>query len=171
MATHPREARVTLPSDREVCVTRAFRAPARLVYEAYTKPELVQRWLLGPPGWEMTVCEMDVRPGGQFRWRWRSDEDGSEFGFRGEFVEVEPGTRIQHTQIYEPGDVGGTMGEDQESLITVTFSESDGITTVTSVMDFGSKEGRDAAMSTGMTDGMEMSYQNLDALLQERSGG
>lgn len=165
------KAQVELPSDREVRVTRAFRAPARLVYEAYTNPELVRRWLLGLPGWEMTVCEMDVRLGGAFRWRWRSDEDGSEFGFHGEYTEVEPPTRIQHTEIYEPGDVGGTMGEDQESLITVTFSESDGVTTMTSVMDFGSKEGRDAAMSTGMTDGMEMSYQNLDALLAERSEG
>jgi uncharacterized protein YndB with AHSA1/START domain len=71
-------------------VVRDFNAPRALVYEACTKPELMQRWLLGYPGWAMPVCEMDVRPGGGFRWRWRSDADGSEFGFHGRFLEVDP---------------------------------------------------------------------------------
>ena len=82
------KAQVTLPSDREVLVTRQFNAPRDLVYKAYTTPALVQRWLLGPPGWSMPVCEMDVRVGGKFLWRWRNDEDGKEFGFHGEFREV-----------------------------------------------------------------------------------
>ena len=68
------KAQVTLPSDREVKVTRAFKRPAT-VYRTYTEPGLVQRWLLGPPGWSMPVCEMDVRVGGRYRWRWRSDTD------------------------------------------------------------------------------------------------
>jgi uncharacterized protein YndB with AHSA1/START domain len=84
------KAQVTLPSEREVKVTRSFRAPRALVYRAYTEPELVRRWLLGPPGWSMPVCEMDVRVGGRFRWLWRSDENGSEFGFSGTFREVQP---------------------------------------------------------------------------------
>jgi uncharacterized protein YndB with AHSA1/START domain len=88
------KAQVALPSDREVKVTRTFRARRQLVYEAYTKPELVRRWLLGPPGWTMPVCEMDVRPGGKYRWRWRSDEDGKEFGFHGEFREVSPPEKL-----------------------------------------------------------------------------
>lgn len=158
-------AKITLPSDREVCVTRSFKAPRALVYKAYTTPELVQRWMLGPPGWTMPVCEMDVRVGGKFRWRWRNDSDGNEFGFHGEFREVEPGVRLAHTELYDPGDVGGNMGESGEAMIVVEFAESAGVTTVTSRMDFGSKHARDAAMSTGMTDGMEMSYQQLDALL------
>ena len=79
-------AQVSFPSDRVVEVTRSFRAPRALVYEAYTTPELLKRWLLGPPGWTMPVCEMDVRAGGAYRWRWRSDEDGSEFGFHGTFL-------------------------------------------------------------------------------------
>jgi uncharacterized protein YndB with AHSA1/START domain len=161
------KAKVTLPSDREVCVTRAFKAPRALVFEAYTRPELVRRWMLGPPGWSMPVCEMDVRVGGKFRWRWRDDADGKEFGFHGEFREVEPGVRLVHTELYDPGDVGGSMGESGEALISVEFSEAAGLTTVTSRMDFGSKQARDAAMSTGMTDGMEMSYQKLDALLRQ----
>jgi uncharacterized protein YndB with AHSA1/START domain len=159
------KAQVSLPSDREVKVTREFDAPRDLVYRAYTEPQLVQRWLLGPPGWKMPVCEMDVRPGGRYRWRWRSDEGGAEFGFHGEFLEVSPPARIVNTEFYDPGDVGGDMGEG--ALITVTFTEKGGVTTLTSLMDFKTKAARDAAMSTGMTDGMEQSYQLLDRVLAE----
>jgi uncharacterized protein YndB with AHSA1/START domain len=164
---HAHKAQVSTPSDREVVVTRSFDAPRSLVFEAYTKPELVKRWLLGPPGWSMPVCEMDVRPGGQFRWRWRSDEDGKEFGFHGEYREVTEPSKLVNTEMYDPGDVGGSMG-DEPALITVTFSEKNGVTTMTTLMDFGSKKSRDEAMSTGMTDGMETSYQLLDGVLAER---
>ena len=156
-------AQVSLPSDREVRVTREFKAPRELIYRAYTEPELVRRWLLGPPGWSMPVCEMDVRVGGTYRWRWRSDEDGSEFGFHGEFQEVSPPAKVVHTEFYDPGDVGGDMGEG--AVITVTFTEKNGVTTMSSVMDYGTKAARDAALSTGMTDGMEQSYQRLDGVL------
>ena len=161
------KAEVSLPSDREVRVTRQFKAPRALVYEAYTKPALVRRWLLGPPGWSMPVCEMDLRVGGKYRWRWRNDEDGKEFGFHGEFREVSPPRKIVHTQYYDPGDVGGEMGDG--AIITLELTEKDGTTTMVSLMDFGSKAARDAAMSTGMTDGMEASYRLLDALLSESS--
>jgi uncharacterized protein YndB with AHSA1/START domain len=130
-------AQVTMPSDREVQVVRSFRAPGALVYRAFTEPSLVRRWMLGPPGWSMPVCEMDVRVGGAYRWRWRSDEDGSEFGFHGTFREVQPpdsshrGVR-PHPTAYDPG-----------------------------------REARDAAVATGMTDGMEQSYALLDRLLGE----
>ena len=90
MSIDTQKAQVTLPSDREVKVTRSFRAPQALVYRAYTEPELVRQWLLGPPGWSMPVCEMDVRVGGRYRWRWKSDEGAQEFGFAGTFREVEP---------------------------------------------------------------------------------
>lgn len=159
------KAEVSLPSDREVKVTREFNASRELVYKAYTTPALVKRWLLGPPGWTMPVCEMDVRVGGTFRWRWRSDEDGKEFGFHGTFQEVAAPAKIVHTEFYDPGDVGGDMGNG--ALITVELTENNGVTTLVSLMDFGSRETRDAAMSTGMTDGMETSYQLLDALLAE----
>jgi uncharacterized protein YndB with AHSA1/START domain len=153
---------VSLPSDSAVKVTRQFNAPRELVYKAYTTPSLMERWLLGPPGWTMSVYEMDVRVGGAFRWRWRSIEDGKEFGFHGEFREVSAPGKLVHTEYYDPGDVGGDMGEG--ALITVELTEKNGVTTVSTLMDFGTKEARDAAMSTGMTDGMEMSYQLLDEL-------
>ena len=161
------KADVTLPSDREVKVTRSFKAPRPLVYRAYTEPALVRRWLLGPPGWAMPVCEMDVRVGGGYRWRWRSDKDGREFGFAGTFREVTPPSRLVHTEGYDPGTVGDAHPQ-SEAIVSVTFAEDGGITTVTTLIDFGSKEARDAAVATGMTDGMEQSYQLLDALLSER---
>lgn len=166
MPTLFEKADVTLPSAREVQVTRSFKAPRTLVYRAYTEPELVRRWLLGPPGWAMPVCEMDVRVGGQYRWRWRNEADGSEFGFTGTFREVRTPSRLVHTESYDPGTAGdGFPG--QEALVTVTLAEEDGVTTVTTVIDFGSQEARDAAVSTGMTGGMEQSYQLLDRLLDE----
>ena len=161
------KAQVVLPSDREVRVTRSFRAPRALVYRAYTEPQLVRRWLLGPPGWSMPVCEMDVRVGGKFRWRWRSDQDGSEFGFTGTFREVLPASRLVHTEAYEPGTVGGGY-PDKDAIVTVSFAEAAGVTTMTTLIDFGSKEARDAAVATGMTDGMEQSYQLLDRLVDEQ---
>jgi uncharacterized protein YndB with AHSA1/START domain len=153
---------VTLPSDREVKVVRKFNAPRELVYDAHTKPALVQRWMLGPPGWSMPVCEMDVRPGGAYRWRWRSDDDGKEFGFFGKFVEVEAPSKLVHEETYDPGDVGGSMPANEPALVTNTLEESGGITTLTVTMLFSSKEARDFAVGTGMTDGMEMGYARLD---------
>ena len=161
------KAEVTLPSDREVKVTRSFKAPRTLVYRAFTEPQLVQRWLLGPPGWSMPVCEMDVRVGGKYRWRWRSNDEGKEFGFAGTFREVQPPARLVHTEAYDPGTVGGGFPGD-EALVTVSFTEEAGVTTMTSLIDFGSKEKRDGAVATGMTDGMEQSYKLLDGVLREQ---
>ena len=161
------KAQVTLPSDREVQVTRSFRAPRALVFRAYTEPALVRRWMLVPPGWSMPICDMDVRAGGSYRWRWQSDSDGKEFGFFGTFREVQAPSRIVHTEAYDPGTVGDGSPTGNEALITTTFTEEAGVTTVITMMDFGSKDVRDAAVKTGMTDGMEQGYQLLDRLLQE----
>jgi uncharacterized protein YndB with AHSA1/START domain len=157
------KAQVSLPSDREVKVVRAFKAPRDLVYKAYTTPELVKRWLGGHPGWEMPVCEMDVRVGGKFRWRWRNNSDGKEFGFHGEFKEVIAPSKLVNTEYFDPGSFGGDMGEG--STNTVEFAEVNGVTTMTTLIDYGNKRARDAAVATGMTDGMEQSYQLLDAVL------
>jgi uncharacterized protein YndB with AHSA1/START domain len=160
------KAQVTTPSDREVKVVRSFKAPRTLVYRAYTEPELVRRWLLGPPGWSMPICEMDVRVGGRYRWRWRSDENGNEFGFSGTFREVQAPWKLVHTELYDSGTVGDDYPAN-EAIVTVTFAEDAGTTTMTTLVDFGSKAARDAAVSTGMTDGMEQSYQLLDRLLSD----
>ena len=159
-------AEVSTPSDREVLVKRSFDAPVDLVWQAYTDPALMRRWLTAMPGWSMPVCEMTTDVGGTYRWRWRDEANGVEFGFTGEMLEVEPHSKIVHTQIYDPGTVGGSMG-DGASIITVTFDETDGITDVTTLIKFASKADRDAAVSTGMTDGMEMSYKQLEGVLTE----
>jgi uncharacterized protein YndB with AHSA1/START domain len=162
------KAQVTQPSDREVKVVRSFKAPRALVYRAFTEPALVRRWMLGPPGWSMPVCDMDVRAGGRYRWMWRSDENGSEFGFSGAFREVQPPSRLVHTERYEPGTVGGGY-PGQDAIVMTTFTEEGGVTTMETTIDFGSKEARDAAIATGMTGGMEQSYQLLDRLIAELS--
>jgi uncharacterized protein YndB with AHSA1/START domain len=116
------------------------------------------------PGWSMPVCEMATHVGGKYRWRWRN-ENGQEFGFTGEMLEVALHSKIAHTQIYDPGDCAfGSMGV-EPSIVTVTFNEINGITNVATSIKYASKADRDAAMSTGMTDGMEMSYQSLDGVL------
>lgn len=163
------QAEVTLPSEREVKVVRSFDAPRALVYRAHVEPALVRRWMLGPPGWSMPVCEMDLRVGGKYRWRWRADDGGAEFGFHGEFKAVEPNERIVHTELFDPGTMGGEHSGG-EALITTSFAEAGGVTTVTTLMDFGTQEARDKAMATGMTTGMEQSFQQLDKLLAEQAG-
>ena len=170
MVSTAKTAQVSLPGDREVKVVRDFRAPRALVYEAYTRPELMRRWLLGPPGWTMPVCEMDVRVGGRFRWRWRSDEDGQEFGFHGEYLEIEEPVKLRNTEAFDPGTIGQSMG-DEPAIVTVTFDERNGVTTLTTLIEYASQADRDAAMATGMTDGMETSYQLLDTLLAEDVAG
>jgi uncharacterized protein YndB with AHSA1/START domain len=165
------KAQVSLPSDTEVRVARSFHAPRKLVWQAHTDPKLVTRWMLGPPGWSMPVCEMDVRPGGKYRWRWRSDEGGQEFGFFGTFTEVDQPATLNHDEYFDPGDVGSSMPTDKPAIVSTSFSEKNGVTTIVSVIDFGSKEARDAAVSTGMTDGMEMGYERLDKMFAEQQGG
>jgi uncharacterized protein YndB with AHSA1/START domain len=158
-------AEVSTPSDREVLVKRSFDAPAKLVWRAYTEPDLMRRWLTAMPGWSMPVCEMTTQVGGKYRWRWRDNANGTEFGFMGEMLEVALHSKIVHTQIYDAGDTDfGSMGG-EPSIITVTFNEANGITNVATSIKYASKADRDAAMSTGMTDGMEMSYQALDGVL------
>lgn len=160
---------VTLPSDTEIRVTRDFKAPRALVWRAHVEPELFKRWIGGYPGWSMPVCEMDVRPGGKYRWRWRQDEDGSEFGFLGEYREVDAPSLMVQAEFYDPGTFGGAMPT-TPTITRTTFTEKDGITTLVVLISYGSKEERDAAISTGMTDGMETSYARLDTLSAELQG-
>jgi uncharacterized protein YndB with AHSA1/START domain len=160
----PKPLEATFPSDREIRVVRSFSAPRQLVWDAHTKPELIKRWMLGPPGWTMPVCEMDVRVGGKYRWRWKSEEDGKEFGFHGDFSEVKAPNRMVHSEHYDPGDVGGPMPTGEPAIITTEFKEDRGVTTLTTTMLFPSKEARELAVSTGMTDGMEMGYERLDTM-------
>lgn len=159
-------AKASLPSDTEVLVKRSFDAPVKLVWRAYMEPDLMRRWCSGEPGWSMPVCEMDMHVGGHYRWRWRNDDNGQEFGFTGEVLEVIPHAKIVHTQIFDPGDLGVSMGS-EPSIITVMFHEVNGITNTTTTIRYASKADRDEAFATGMTDGMELSYKRLDGVLAE----
>jgi uncharacterized protein YndB with AHSA1/START domain len=150
---------VTTPSEREIRITRAFDAPLDLVYECHTRPDLVKRWLLGPPGWTMPVCEIDLRPGGSYRYVWRSDEDGTEFGVQGEYREVRSPERIVNVESMD--GVPGT------TLCTTTFAPSGDGTLVTLTLQFESQELRDGALESGMTGGIAMSYDRLDEVSSE----
>ena len=118
------ELDVKLANDFDVVCTRVFDAPVALVFDCHTRPALVQRWLLGPPGWSMPVCEIDLRPGGRFRYVWRNDESGSEFALRGTYREIEAPQRIVHAEAFEGVDM-------PESLVTTLFAEEGGRTTMT----------------------------------------
>lgn len=155
---------VTTPSDREVLVTRSFAAPRQLVWDCHTKPELVRRWMLGPDGWSMPICDVDLRVGGKYRYRWRNDADGSEFGFTGQFEEIVAPTRLVTIERLE-----GMEGEG--ALNTLVLEEKSGKTLMTLTMRFASKEARDGALATGMTDGMETSYQRLERVAGSGAAG
>jgi uncharacterized protein YndB with AHSA1/START domain len=161
----PSPAEVALPSDREVRVTRTFKAPRQLVWDAHTRPDLVQRWQ-GYPGWDMPVCDMDVRVGGTYKWLWRNLEDGTQFGFFGTFTTVDDPSELVHEQYFNPGDMDFAMPVGDPCIVSVELSEENGVTTLVCNLRFVSKEAREAAISTGMTDGMEHSYTRLDDLFK-----
>jgi uncharacterized protein YndB with AHSA1/START domain len=164
----PKPAEVTTPSDREVRVTRTFNAPRQLVWDAHTKPELVRKWQ-GYDGWDMPVCDMDVRVGGTYRWQWKNREDGTGFGFFGTFAEVTAPSKLTHEQYFDPGEFGGAMPVGEPCIVSLELSEERGVTTVVCNLRFASQAARDDAVSTGMTEGMEYSYTRLDDLFAKKN--
>ena len=150
---------VATQGDREVVFTRAFAAPRDLVFDCMTKPELVKRWLLGPPGWTMPVCEIDLRVGGKFRYVWRN-QDGRDMGLGGVYQEIAAPERIVHTETFDDDWTGG------QTLVTSTLSETGGRTTLTTSVLYANDKARQGALVSGMTDGMEYGYSRLDALLE-----
>ncbi len=163
----PKPAEVTFPSDREVRVTRTFHAPRQMVWDAHARPELVRKWQ-GYEGWDMPVCDMDVRVGGTYKWQWKSRKDGSAFGFLGTFTEVDDGSRLVHEQYFDPGDMDFAMPTGDPCIVSLELTEEHGITTLVCNLTFASKQAREDAVSTGMTDGMEHSYTRLDDMFQGR---
>jgi uncharacterized protein YndB with AHSA1/START domain len=145
------------PSDREVVITRVVDAPRRLVWDAWTKPEHVPHWMLGPEGWSMPVCEIDLRPGGTWHFTWRRAE-GTEMEMRGVYREVTPPERIVQTESWGP--------EWPETVNTLTLTEARGRTTITQRVLYPTKEARDAALKTGMKEGMSISFDRLEAYLR-----
>jgi uncharacterized protein YndB with AHSA1/START domain len=151
-----RTAEVTLPSDEQIRITREFDAPKHLVYKAVTTPELVRRWWHANRG-EMTAAEIDLRPGGKWRYAMVTP-DGFEVGFHGEYREIVPNERIVSTEAYE----GAPEPDANATLNTATFTEADGRTTLTVLVDAPSKEIRDAIIESGMEDGMQDAYDLLE---------
>ncbi len=161
---------VTTPSDCEIRIVRVFDAPRQLIFDCHTKPELVSRWLLGPPGWSMPICEVDLRIGGRYRYVWRNDASGAEFGSVGEHREIDGPARLVTTErmvlAAAPPPTEPTDGPDA-SLNTLELSEAGGRTTLMLTMRYPSKEVRDMVAQTGMADGVGMSYARLDGVLAE----
>src|SRR5260370_28813588 len=147
--TNPLGLTVTTPTDREIVMTRVFNAPRKLVFDAWTKPELVKRWLLGPPGWTMPVCEIDLCVGGKYRFEWRG-QDGTVMGMGGVYREIVIPERIVNTQLFDEDWTGG------ETLVTLLFVERDSKTTLTNKVLDASREARRAGLTTGRAQGVEM---------------
>ncbi|SOC87997.1 Uncharacterized conserved protein YndB, AHSA1/START domain [Curtobacterium sp. 314Chir4.1] len=146
-----------LVDDTHVKITRAFAAPRHLLWRAHTEPELMRRWLLGPDGWEMTVCENDLVVGGSFRQAWApvGDTEGEPFGFEGENLVVEPERRIVTTERMTGAPFPANVNDLQ-------FDEADGVTLMTLLVTYPDQAQRDMVLATGMTDGMESSYARLE---------
>jgi uncharacterized protein YndB with AHSA1/START domain len=145
------------PTDRELVITRVLDAPRRLVFEAWTNPQHLPHWLLGPPGWTMPVCEIDLRPGGAYCFGWRH-ADGNEMEIRGVYREVAPPERLVCTESWG--------GDWPETLNTLELTEEDGKTTLTCRILYPSAEARDAVLKTGMKQGVSLSYDRLAEYLQ-----
>ncbi len=156
---YPDSFKVTTPSDCEIQVTRDFDAPRRLVFDAFTKPELVSRWLLGPSGWTMPLCEIDLKVGGAYRYRWRHEADGREMGMGGVFREIVLQERLVATERFDdswyPGD----------ALDTTVFVDEGDMTRITITVLYESKQARDTARASGMERGMAAGYDRLEKLL------
>ena len=150
--------KVTAQSDREIVMTRVFDAPRNLVFDAYTKPDLLKRWLGVFGGYSMPVCEVDLRVGGTYRFVWRGP-DGAEMGVRGLYREVVRPERLVHTEKFDEAWYPG------ESLITTVLVEQGGKTTLTVIMRYESREARDAVLKSPMEGGVAQSYDKLAELL------
>jgi len=154
-----RSAQVTLPTDEQILIVREFDAPARLVYEAWTTPELVERWWHARRG-SVTSVEIDLRVGGAWRWVMVADNGGMEVAFHGEYRELVPGERIVSTEVYEGAP-------DAEALNTVTFDEDGaGRTTLTLLVQHANKADRDMHVASGMEDGLQDALDLLEQVAQ-----
>ncbi|HEV7838532.1 MAG TPA: SRPBCC family protein [Gemmatimonadaceae bacterium] len=152
--------KVTAEGDREIVMTRVFNAPREMVFEAWTNPELVKRWLLGPPGWSMPVCEINAKQGGKYRYVWQHDTDGTQMGISGTYIEVKRPERIVSTERF---DEAWYPGEGRNTLVLV---EQNGETTMTATSRYESRAARDAVLKTGMESGVRDSYDRLEKILE-----
>ncbi|GAA3445378.1 SRPBCC family protein [Planomonospora venezuelensis] len=149
---------VTTPADTEIVLTRRFAAPRRLVFDAWTRPELLRRWY-GARGWNLVVCEVDLRVGGAWRFVSRGP-GGEEMGSRGVYREVAPPGRLVFTESYDDRWFPG------ETLVTTVLTEQGGTTTLTGTLTFPSREVRDAVLASPMERGVGESCDRLAEVLR-----
>ena len=161
---HNGTLKLTTRGDREIVMTRVFDAPRSLVFEAFTKPELVRQWLLGPEGWSMPVCEIDLRVGGKYRYVWRHVK-GHEMGMGGVFREIVPPERIVSTEKFDEAWYPG------EAVGTVVLTEQGGKTTLTQTVEYQSREAREAILKSPMESGVAAGYDRLAELLASTMAG
>jgi uncharacterized protein YndB with AHSA1/START domain len=150
---------IATPTEHEIVLTRVFDAPRRLVFDAFTRPELLKRWMFGPEGWVLAVCEIDLRVGGQYRYVWRRDRDGSQMGAGGVYRELVAPERIVATERFDEAWYPG------ESVGTIALAETGGQTTLTHTLRYESREARDIALRSGMEDGMAAGYDRVEGIL------
>jgi uncharacterized protein YndB with AHSA1/START domain len=151
---------VTTPTDREIVLRRVFDAPRRMVFDAFTRPELLKRWF-GARGWNLVVCEVDLRVGGTWRFVSRGP-DGTHMGHGGMYREIQPPDRLVYTELFDDQSYPG------ESLITHVLVEQNARTTLTSTLLYASQKGRDIVLSYPMERGVAQGYDRLDELLTAR---
>ncbi|WP_055325006.1 SRPBCC family protein [Ralstonia solanacearum] len=151
---------ITQPGDRELLITRAFDAPRHLVFDALIRPDQLKRWLTGPDGWVLVVCEIDLRAGGNYRCVWR-DAEGVEMGMGGTYREIVRPERLVRTERFDQDWTGG------ETLCTAVLTECDSVTTLDTTVRYGTAQARDGALASGMERGIAQRYDRMEALLQE----
>ncbi|MEZ5355451.1 MAG: SRPBCC family protein [Bryobacteraceae bacterium] len=158
---YPESFQITTPTDCEIAIARDFHAPRQLVFDAFTKPELVRQWLLGPPGWTMPVCEIDLRIGGTYRYVWRK-EGVPDMGMGGVFREIEAPMRLVATEKFDEAWYPG------EAVNTTSFVANGPITRTTITVRYESREARDTARRSGMEYGMAAGLNRLEELLSSK---
>jgi uncharacterized protein YndB with AHSA1/START domain len=159
MTTHSGTLKILSQGDREIVMSRVFDAPRHLVFEAFTRPELLKRWLFGPDGWTLATCDVDLRVGGAYRYVWRRDASGTEMGAGGIFREIVPPERIVSTERFDNSWYSG------EAVGTILLIEQGEKTAFTQTMCYESREARDAVLKSGFESGVAASYDRLDGVL------
>ncbi len=155
---------VAAQGDHEIVMTRVLDAPRQLVFDAFTKPELLKRWLGALEGWEFAVCEIDLRVGGKYRWLWKNT-DGMQMGISGVYREIIPPEKIVSTERFDEAWYPG------EGLGTILLTEEGGKTTVRQTVRYETREARDGVLKSPMETGVTASYNQLEQLLLSMVAG
>ena len=151
---------VTTPTEREIAMIREFNAPRRMVFDALTKPDLLKRWMFGPPGWSFAVCEIDLRVGGPYRFVW-SGPNGVQMGIRGIYREIVAPEKVVNTERFDEAWYPG------EAIVTNSLVEESGKTTLTLSVMYESKEARDIALQSPMEQGVAMGFDRLAEIVEK----